>query len=637
MRRVLVAALASLVIAGLIAPAVAAAPEADGDRPAKVVVIVGPAGGATNRYRAQARSAAALARKYTPDVTEIYSPNATWPVVRKALQGASLVIYMGHGNGWPSKYRNSLYPPSQNGFGLNPTANGNDYSHQYFGEGPIADDVRLAKNAVVLMNHLCYASGNTEPGLAEGTLAQARQRVDNYAAGFIKAGAAAVIAEAYDSPNHMVRAVLGGNRSIETAWRRAPKANGNRFAFRSERSPGYIAQMDPERDNSGFSRSIVIKQGLASSDVLRNARGSTNAGGGSAGAGTAAIAPTDPVALTPSLAGTGIELAAPAISGSTVRDGKVRFRLPFSIADRDKLPKSIQGSVRWDLLEAAPGVPAAAEEDEPDTGAAVPQIVAPDFGLISVERLSDVIAPAKLKITKTQMAFDVATPSVPGRYRLTITLHDADGVVYDPVTQAQVPSLVVRVTGDTDAGIDAPDRLDLEPGAATDLPVWVANLGRTTWGHVAFEDPRDPEGKVKAEAAYVTGTWVALGAVDNAEQLAAADAASVSAALLPAGFKARAVTDVKLKLFAPSAAGEYLLVLDVVTPEAGSLTARGVEATIVRVTVAASDIPAESPADSPAVSEASPEASASAEPAPAEPAPAESEAPAATESAEGAE
>ena len=133
-------------------------------------MVVGPSGAATNRYRTEARAAASLARQYTPDVTEIYSPNATWPAVRKALQGASLVIYMGHGNGWPSKYRDSLYPPTQNGFGLNPSPGGNDHTHQYFGEAPIAEDVHLAKNAVVLLNHLCYASGNSEPGLAEGTL-----------------------------------------------------------------------------------------------------------------------------------------------------------------------------------------------------------------------------------------------------------------------------------------------------------------------------------------------------------------------------------------------------------------------------------------------------------------------------------
>ena len=61
---------------------------------------------------------------------------------------------------------------------------------------PLAAQVKLAKNAVVLLNHLCYASGLSEPGLPEGTLGQAQQRVDNYAAGFIKAGASAVVAEA---------------------------------------------------------------------------------------------------------------------------------------------------------------------------------------------------------------------------------------------------------------------------------------------------------------------------------------------------------------------------------------------------------------------------------------------------------
>ena len=112
MRRLFAALLASLILAGLVVPAagvIAGAPAAHGaNAVAKVVIVVGPAGAATDRYRKEARSAAALARKYTPDVTEVYSPNATWPAVKEALQGASLVIYMGHGNGWPSKYRDSL-------------------------------------------------------------------------------------------------------------------------------------------------------------------------------------------------------------------------------------------------------------------------------------------------------------------------------------------------------------------------------------------------------------------------------------------------------------------------------------------------------------------------------------------------
>src|SRR4029079_6270037 len=247
----------------------------------KVVLIVGPSGAATDRYRSEARAAASVARRYTLDVTEIYSPNATWPAVKDALQGASVVVYMGHGNGWPSPYRNTLYPPSQNGFGLNPSAGSGDDQHQYFGEGPIAASIDLAPNAVVLLNHLCYASGNTEPGLPEGTLDQAKQRVDNFAAGFIKAGGAAVGAEAYASPNSPLKAVLSGSRPIEAAWRGAPSANGHAFAFESQRSGNYLAEMDPERGTSGFSRSIVLRSGLAPSDVRRGARGSANAVPGS--------------------------------------------------------------------------------------------------------------------------------------------------------------------------------------------------------------------------------------------------------------------------------------------------------------------------------------------------------------------
>ena len=124
---------------------------------------------------------------------------------------------------------------TQDGFGLNPTAGGGDYQHQYFGEASVGSQVKLARNAVVLLNHLCYASGNSEPGLPEGTLDSAKQRVDNYAAGFIRAGASAVIAEAWSSPSYFVRAILGGGRSIQTAWLKSPSANGQPHRLR-ERS-----------------------------------------------------------------------------------------------------------------------------------------------------------------------------------------------------------------------------------------------------------------------------------------------------------------------------------------------------------------------------------------------------------------
>lgn len=347
--------------------------------------------------------------------------------------------------------------------------------------------------------------------------------------------------------------------------------------------------MDPERRNSGFTRSIVLKQGLASADVLRSARGSASA------PRTAPISAVDATRLAPSLAGTGIAIAMPVTQGSTVAGGKLRYKIPFEIADRDRLPKSIQASVRWDLIE-----PATADLDDP-TPELTPEPPAesdrPDFGLISAERLGDVVAPRELKITRTVMAFNVATPAEPGRYRLSLMLHDADGVAYDPATQAQVPSLLVRVTGDVDAGFDAPAHLGLAPGAAVDLPVWVANLGLNPWGHPKIQDLRDPDGGDPAAAAHVTGTWIALDALEDPERQAAADAASVEAVRLPAGLKPRKIAHPSLRLFAPSVAGEYLLVLDIVTPEDGSLTAKGVEPAIIRVTVGE---PAASPAEAPA-------------------------------------
>jgi hypothetical protein len=222
LRALFVSALTVLIVGA--GPVSARALAATGVAP-KVVLIVGPAGGATPYYKRLADQTATAAAAYTPNVVKVYSPDATWPAVKTALQGASIVVYLGHGNGWPSIYRNALYPPTQNGFGLNPHAGAAD-AHQYFGEEQIGSQIKLAPNAVVVFSHLCYASGNTEPGLAEGTLDQAQQRVDNYAAGFFRAGAGAVIADAYLSPTYYVTSILP--RTIEPRFDLAGRSEPER-------------------------------------------------------------------------------------------------------------------------------------------------------------------------------------------------------------------------------------------------------------------------------------------------------------------------------------------------------------------------------------------------------------------------
>ncbi len=571
MRRVIAVLVVALVV-GVFAPAasptqtLAAEPQVV----PKVVLIVGPSGPATDRYRAESRAAADLARTFTPDVTELYSPNATWPAVKDALQGASLVIYMGHGNGWPSRYRDELFGGTQNGFGLNATAGSGDGTHQYFGESRIAADVRLAPNAVVLLSHLCYASGLSEPGLPEGTLDEARQRIDNYAAGFIAAGASAVIAEAYAAPTHLIRSILGTRRSIESSWRQAPSGNSNVTSFESVRSPGFVALMDTLTATSGFERSMVLRSGLASADVLRGARGS------------AADPRGQRAPVLPSLLATGLAIGQPTLRGSSVAGTATRLRIGYDVVDGSSLPDGLTASVRWTPLDPPAATPPEVAEGAEDDGGAVDEIGPPAPPLVVAERPGDVVEPVAVSVAGTAIGFDVTTPATPGRYRLAITLHDPTGVAYDAGTQSVVPAMLVRVTGKLDAAIVVAGPTEATVGAETVLPLWVTNLGRTAWGR-----PATPErsGRVggPATAARVVGQWLAIDAGNDGQRDAAA-AASASADLPPA-HEPGSTVPVELTMAVPTVAGEYLLVVDLVTPDGGSLVAAGRDPIVIRMTV----------------------------------------------------
>jgi len=234
---------------------------------AKVVIIVGATHGATAAYRTYADQAYAEAIKYTSNVVKVYSPNATWGTVKAAVAGASVVIYMGHGNGWPSPYAYDPKFTTKDGFGLNATEGAGDYNNVYYGE-PYVSTLDLAPGAVVILNHLCYAAGNSEPGAPEPSVSVARQRVDNYAAGFLKAGAAAVIADGHSGPTGYLRDLFTTSQSIESLWANQSNANGNIVSFPSTRTPGAIAFQDPQTPASGFYRSLVVRSASSTNDGI---------------------------------------------------------------------------------------------------------------------------------------------------------------------------------------------------------------------------------------------------------------------------------------------------------------------------------------------------------------------------------
>jgi hypothetical protein len=276
MRRLTLAFAVALLVAtsGLVATATPAAAAASG---AKVVIVVGAVGGYTTGWEQDADSAAQTFAKYTSNITKIYSPNATWSAVQAAAKGANIVVYAGHGNGYPNPYNTVLRPTTNNGMGLNGTAGAGNSNTVYYGESYMAQ-LGLAPNAVVLLWHLCYASGDSEWDKAKTyapplTLAVAETRVDGFASGFIRGGAKAVIADGLGDISPYIDAIFSGNKTIDAVWKGAPNFHNHVISYPSTRNAGYTSQLDPDLDHPAadgdvYYRSMVSIPSLSTTSVV---------------------------------------------------------------------------------------------------------------------------------------------------------------------------------------------------------------------------------------------------------------------------------------------------------------------------------------------------------------------------------
>jgi hypothetical protein len=511
-----------LLLTGLLlvgaAPAAARAAASD----PRVVIVVGPVGDLTETYRRWARAGAVEARRWTEDVVEIYSPDATWPRVRAALQGASVVVYLGHGNGFPSPHGTVLRPAVQDGFGLNPVGGRGDAAHQYFGEEVIAGQVRLAPGAVVMLFHLCYASGLSEPGVGEGAEATARERVDNFAAGFMAAGASAVVADASGSPAAYLRDVLGEGRSVRAAWDRAATANGNVRAFVSARTPGAIALMDPETASGGFTRSLVITAGAA---------GVVPAGPGVWGL----VLPQAPV--VPDAFDLGAQPGAPTLAGMPLAGATVPLRLAVDVPPGVVLGAEYRLGTRWVPLDQA-GLPADPQPDDPaaaspDPAATAPPPAAPspdpaatapppadDPTLVARESAASRVDVIPATVTAGEIVGEVTLPATTGRYRLDVTIHDRDGVAFPYAVQAVIPGLVVHVGGPGAAWLEAPPAVSVTAGTLASLQVVVTNGEPVAWGGCTVGPRRfGPDDDAACSQVRLVGRWMALDGTGGAPPL----------------------------------------------------------------------------------------------------------------------
>jgi hypothetical protein len=266
--------LAFLIGLGMAVPAASAASLSS----AKVVIIVGPVDTSTSSYITDANVAATSARQYSSNVVTIYTPHATWAAVSAALQGASIVVYMGHGNGYTSPYHPTFdinaIPPGVDGLGLNPPGNTtNNSTTQYYGEATLAKYIHLAPNAVVILAHLCYSAGNSEPQNSAPRFAEARLRVDNMGAGWLRTGARAVISEVYLSGKAawFIQQLFTTQQSINDLWQSDTAFNHDVQVSASIRNSWATVQLDPDpraTGNEHFGRAISGDMTLLSGSVV---------------------------------------------------------------------------------------------------------------------------------------------------------------------------------------------------------------------------------------------------------------------------------------------------------------------------------------------------------------------------------
>jgi hypothetical protein len=202
----------------------------------KVAIIVGPVGGLSDAYRSAANRVADAAAAAGATVAKAYSPNATWSKVKSAVNGANVIVYFGHGNGFPNPYSSTENTDRVNGWGLNRTTSNGDSDNwsttmAYCGERAILGQLTSADDSVRRTYcggtsndgitpapgfTMVYAQAHYAPGFGERyqesdpvpTLSEGQQRVRNYSYPMLALGARGYFATAYGDADDIVERVL---------------------------------------------------------------------------------------------------------------------------------------------------------------------------------------------------------------------------------------------------------------------------------------------------------------------------------------------------------------------------------------------------------------------------------------------
>ncbi len=148
----------------------------------KAVFVVGPVEESTSEFIRELKIAAAMLKAQGLQVVEIYSPTANWNTVKQKTKDANILIYAGHGS-------TAGYDGKSGGLCLD---------DNIISAAQIANELKIKKNALILMNHVCRAAGSSAEDTYDIGLNVAKNRVNDYFKPFLNLGSAAYFANNYN-------------------------------------------------------------------------------------------------------------------------------------------------------------------------------------------------------------------------------------------------------------------------------------------------------------------------------------------------------------------------------------------------------------------------------------------------------
>ena len=248
--------------------------------------------------------------------------------------------------------------------------------------------------------------------MAEGTFDQVLGRVDNFAAGFLAAGASTVVAEGHTDPAALIAAAINGPAALARAFNGASWRHGNTATYASTRTAGAVVTLDPDKQGAGFYRSLVQGAGQA----------------------------TQPPQVTQRV---GPAPGRPAVARIRGRQVRASVRRGHGYARRADLAAAADHPGRGTAAEVAHGRRAlAAAGAEHPVGQRGHDRRRARRGRGGLRRGGD---GQRHRVRQRRSSSTVPTPKDPGTYVVLMTLATADGTPYDVATQALLRPFTVVV------------------------------------------------------------------------------------------------------------------------------------------------------------------------------------------------